>query len=244
MPASGEFRLSITRALTDQLITSLAALQPERLTEAAARALDSKPGIYELYLDGERVYIGKADNAVPTRLMRHYRKIAGRSNIDLTRVQYCALYIYEDLQAVAPETLLIKQYREDGSAAWNFNGFGSNDPGQNRDQTVFERNHFDVQYPARLDWPCVSITAGGYAGADLAGRLKAELPYVFRYQSSPALANVSVRVPADGMVADTLLQLLADAIRAADDAWRVVALPGYVIMYPKVGVYPSARKTY
>jgi len=244
VPASGEFRLSITRALTDQLISSLAELDPEPLTEAAALAMDHKPGIYQLFLNGSLVYVGKADRAVPTRLLRHYRKLAGRANIDLTAVSYCALSVYEDLQAVAPETLLIKHFRSQAGVPWNFNGFGSNDPGQNRDQTVFEGDHFDVRYPARLDWRCASIAAGHYKAADLASALKADLPYVFRYQSAPILAEAEVEVPTDGMIADELFGSLAVAIQQHNAAWRVVALPGYAIMYPKAGAYPSAQKIY
>lgn len=244
MPSNGEFRLSITRALSDQLISSLQGLQPEPLTEAAVLALDSKPGIYQLFLNGLLVYIGKADRAVPTRLLRHRRKLAGRANIDLAAVTYCALFVYEDLQAVAPETLLIRHYRDLGSASWNFNGFGSNDPGRNRDQTVFEGNHFDVQYPARLDWPCRSITAGSYSAGRLAAALKDDLPYVFRYEAVSSSSEIGINVPADGMTADELFASLAGALRDHDLAWRIVILPGYAIMYRKSGTYPSARKIY
>lgn len=244
MPASGEFRLSITRALSDQLITSLAGLRPEPLTEPAALALDRKPGIYQLYLDGTLVYVGKADKAIPTRLLRHHRKLAGRANINLAEVAYCALFVYEDLHAVAPETLLISHYRLQGEAPWNFNGFGSNDTGQNRDETVFDGDHFDVRYPARLDWTCDSINAGSHTAASLASALKKNLPYLFRYQAAAALGDVRVEVPASAMTADELFKLLANAMRAHDSAWRVVALPGYVIMYPKAGRYPSALKIY
>lgn len=244
MPSSGEFRLSITRALSDQLISSLAELQPEPLTEAAVSALENKPGVYQLYLEASLVYVGKADKAVPTRLLRHYRKLAGRANIDLAAVTYSALFVYEDLQAVAPETLLINHYRRRGGAPWNFNGFGNNDPGRNRDQTVFEGDHFDVQYPARLDWPCDFLPAGDYNAAQLAAALKAGLPYLFRYQSASVFIESHVEVPAPGMPADALFALLADAVRLRDPAWRIVALPGYVIMYPWSGAYPSAWKTY
>lgn len=244
MPAHGEFRLSITRALSDQLITSLEDLLPEPLTEASVLSLESKPGVYQLYLDGILVYVGKADARIPSRLIRHYRKLSGRANIDLADVTYTALFVFEDLQAVAPETLLIKKYGTLGLASWNFNGFGNNDPGQNRDQTVFGADHFDVLYPARLDWPCRTIAAGSYSAEELASALKAVLPYVFRYESGALLDTVTVPVSVGGATADELFQMLANALHQRDPEWRIVALPGYVIMYPKSGSYPSARKTY
>lgn len=42
------------------------------------------------------------------------------------------------------------------------------------------------------------------------------------------------------MSADQIFGLLADAL----PHWQITALPGYVVMYPVGGSFPSARKIY
>ncbi|MEU0481512.1 hypothetical protein ABZ260_20275 [Streptosporangium sp. NPDC006013] len=244
MVASAEFRLSITRALADQLVSSLASLDPEPLTIQTIAALPNRAGVYQLYVNGDMVYVGKADPSLPKRLSKHYRKLSSRLNIDIRDVGYVCLFVDEDLHAVAPERLLIHYYKTDGEAPWNFNGFGSNDPGQNRDTTIFEADHFDSQYPADLNWICDDITAGLYMMSDLLKHVKSALPYVFRYQAAAFQKDLHVVVPRDAPTADELFTLLGQTIAQAQPQWQIVALPGYAIMYPKPGPYPSARKTY
>lgn len=242
MPSSGQFRLSITRALGDQLAEELVKLKPDPLDREHLDLLESRPGVYQLYEDGVLVYVGKADTSLPQRLAKHHAKIAGRLN--LGDIGFTCLYVDEDLHAVAPERLLIHRYKDEGLAAWNFNGFGSNDPGRNRDETVFEESHFDSQHPANLDIRCVDIPAGGYQADELLKRLKQSLPYVFRYQTAAFHQELHIEVVEDEPTADHLFASLGHAIAKADGRWRIAALPGYVVMYAKPGPYPSARKIY
>ncbi|MGH3621576.1 MAG: GIY-YIG nuclease family protein [Sciscionella sp.] len=248
MPHSAEFRLSVTRALGDQLAQLLGELTPTPLTDATLQELDQRPGVYQLYHQGELVYIGKADSSLPQRLGQHRFKLSGRLNIDTASVGFTCVYIEEDLEAVAPERLLINRFRGRGGIPWNTNGFGSNDPGQRRDTTEFEGNHFDVLYPAELDRPVPEISPGTYQAGDLAIALKAALPFVFRFKSAgrrggpphPDFRAASVTVPESNMTADQLFGLLAESM----PDWQATALPGYVIMYPTGGLFPSARKIY
>ncbi len=242
MPSSGQFRLSITRALGDQLADGLAGLEPDPLDLTHVTALDKRPGVYQLYEDGELVYVGKADTSLHHRLHKHHDKIAGRLNVG--EMTFTCLYVDEDLHAVAPERLLIQRYKGKGLAAWNFNGFGSNDPGKNRDQTEFEASHFDSQHPANLHVRCFDVAAGTYRADELLKKVKQGLPYLFRYQSNALHRDIDVEVNEDEPTADYLFETLGEAITAADPRWQITALPGYVIMYPKHGPYPSARKTY
>lgn len=244
MSASAEFRLSITRALADQLATSIASLSPEPLTQPTLATLPHRAGVYQLYLEDRMVYVGKADPSLPKRLTRHYWKLSGRENVDIANVGYTCLFVDEDLHAVAPERLLIDRYRARGEAPWNFNGFGSNDPGQQRDTTTFDSDHFDVLFPASLDWQCPEISAGEYPASDLLAKVKNCLPYIFRYQVASFHSNTFVTVPYDAPTADELFTILGQAIASHDPEWQIVALPGYVIMYPKNGPFPSARKSY
>ncbi|SFA81565.1 Eco29kI restriction endonuclease [Amycolatopsis marina] len=242
MPSSGQFRLSITRALGDQLADGLANLEPDPLHLGYVTALEKRPGVYQLYEDDVLVYIGKAEKSLQDRLRKHHDKIAGRLNIGI--ITFTCLYVDEDLHAVAPETLLIKRYKKEGLASWNFNGFGSNDPGKARDETVFEDKHFDTQHPANLNLHCEGISAGTYKADRLLKELKASLPYVFRYEASPLHHELEIDVAEDDPIADHLFEDIARAIASADPSWQITALPGYVTMYRKQGRYPSARKTY
>src|SRR2546423_5476461 len=155
MPASGESRLSIPRALADQLAEGLRKLTPAALDEHEISRLGRRPGIYHLYQNGLLVYVGKAEDSLPKRLTEHYRKLIGREKVGA--MTFACLYVDEDLHAVAPERLLIHRYRAAGQAPWNTNGFGNHDPGRRRDTTAFEADHFDSLYPVRLDWPCDTI---------------------------------------------------------------------------------------
>jgi hypothetical protein len=242
MPASAEFRLSVTRALGDQLGQALDALEPGPFTPAFINSLAHRPGVYQLYVDGVLAYVGKADKSLPQRLRKHHYKISGRLGIG--NVECICLYVDEDLHAVAPEKILIKRYKSEGTAAWNFNGFGMNDPGKERDTTVFEDKHFDSIYPVNLDWCCEDIAAGHYTAASLLKLLKGALPYLFRYQAADFHADITLNVPMSTPTADELFTLLGTAIAAHDARWQITALPGYVVMYPKKGLFPSARRTY
>jgi hypothetical protein len=128
MAASGEFKLSISRALTDQLREHLAELTPEPLTPENLAALEKRQGIYQLYIGGELVYVGSAATTLPARLAQHMRKIAGRQNISINAVGFTCLYVDEDLTVLAPEDRLIKVFKDEGGSPWNFNGFGNKDP--------------------------------------------------------------------------------------------------------------------
>jgi len=241
MPASGEFRLSISRALTDQLREHLAELTPESLTAASLARLEKRQGVYQLYKSGELVYVGSASGMLPQRLGQHMRKIGGRQNISIAEMAFTCLYVDEDLTVLAPEERLIKVFQGEGAAPWNTNGFGNNDPGRKRDESHVSEGHFDSLYPINLDWLCDSIKAGDRNAAQLLSELKRALPFVLRYQSTPRAkleyAEVDVMVPSDGLTAEALLKLVAEALHG----YQVTALPGYVIVYLEEKDYPSGR---
>jgi Eco29kI restriction endonuclease len=242
MPESDEFRLSMTRALADQLATGLDNLTPAPLDMRRIGHLQDRPGIYQLYQDGLLVYVGKAELSLPGRLTKHYRKLSGRENVGA--MTFACLYVDEDLHAVAPERLLITRYVGAGLAPWNNSGFGNNDPGKERDTTGVKDDHFDALHPARLDWPCETIGAGAYNLAQLLVYLKADLPYTFRYQRASFHADLTINVPRGPLTADELFTLIGSTVAEFDERWQITALIGYVIMYPSHGPYPQARRVY
>ncbi|MEW2607486.1 GIY-YIG nuclease family protein [[Kitasatospora] papulosa] len=237
-----DFTLSITKALGDQLAVALAGLARAPLTEESITRLKEKPGVYQLYLNGEFVYVGKADKSLPTRLRNHLGKISGRRNISLDEMAFSCLYVAEDFSALAPEQLLISHHKGMGDIPWNNNGFGNKDPGRQRDSTVLKQNHFDVLFPIDLERPVKGLQAGETTLHELLETIKAGLPYNFRYGKSPEFKNRHVHVPAAGMTADEVFRLVSAEIPTK---WQATALMGYVIMYDdSPTAYRSAWRYY
>ncbi|RIR68079.1 Eco29kI family restriction endonuclease [Mycobacteroides abscessus] len=249
MTATGEFRLSLTKAMADQLEEALRQLVPSPLQEEELADVATRGGVYQLYRRGDLVYVGKADTSLQERLDQHRRKIRGRVNVTLDEMTFTALYVVEDLSAFAPEKLLIDRYKAERTSPWNFNGFGNKDPGRERDTSAVEVSHFDSLYPANSDWICTSIAAGSHRLVDLLATLKKELPFVFRYQdgnmkksSQPKLYHdMIVEIPEAGMTADDIFAEIALYLPAD---WQITAFPGYVIMYREQKAYKHAWKIY
>ncbi|MFF2431074.1 GIY-YIG nuclease family protein [Streptomyces mirabilis] len=240
-----DFRLSITRALGDQLAKALNDLGTAQLSEENLTKLEERPGVYQLYINGQIVYVGKADQkakGLPGRLRNHLRKIGGRLNVDLTEVTFSCLYVDDDFYALGPEQLLINHYKnERGGLPWNNSGFGSRDPGSKRDTTVLKKDHFDVQYPINLAAPVEGVRAGATSLRKLLKDIKDGLPYLFRYVEPPRAAEIMVEVPAGPITADQALRLAGAAIPSP---WQITTLLGYVIMYGKTEEYASATRYY
>ncbi|MEW1830640.1 Eco29kI family restriction endonuclease [Streptomyces sp. NPDC088196] len=241
-----EFKLSITKALGDQLAAALEDLTPAPLTAENIQALRPLPGVYQLHKNDELVYVGKAERSLPRRIEKHFRKISGRTNITLSEMSFTCLYVDEDFGAVAPERLLINKHRGQGEVPWNYNGFGNNDPGKRRDTTEVDAAHFDRAHPIDLEFKLAQLLsdAAGDSDVSLASLLaaaKTSLPYVFRYESSAVFDEIQVPRPPEEITADEVLRLAASHLPTP---WQITALPGYVIMYRKAEEYPSARRYY
>ncbi|MFF3265305.1 Eco29kI family restriction endonuclease [Streptomyces sp. NPDC002932] len=237
-----DFTLSITKALGDQLAAALKGLDRAPLAEESIARLKEKPGVYQLYLNGEFVYVGKADKSLPARLRNHLRKISGRRNISLAEMAFSCLYVAEDFSALAPEQLLISHHKGMGNIPWNNNGFGNKDPGRQRDSTVLKRNHFDVLFPIDLDRPIDGLEPCEGTLQELLEAIKGGLPYNFRYGKSAEFNTRRVQVPARDMTANEIFSLISVKI---PDKWQVTALMGYVIMYDdSPNTYKSAWRYY
>ncbi|GIE34092.1 hypothetical protein Ait01nite_071370 [Actinoplanes italicus] len=236
-----EFRLSITRALAEQLATTLNPLSPAILGPAALSKVDARPGVYVLFVAWKRVYVGKAASNLRTRLEQHYRKLSGRTGITMSDVRFTCVYVDEDLDAAAPEKLLIKKYRLDDTIPWNTNGFGNKDPGRNRDRSVVKAQHFDALYTIDLGYQ-LSVPFTVWSVADLLDWLKRELPYLLRYENKnkshlTELKHTRIELPDIEL---TAAELLIATIDALSPGWQATALPGYVILYKEETSYDSA----
>lgn len=234
MAFESEFSLSVTRALRDQLMDALDRLDPVALHQQNLLRVARRGGVYELFVDDELVYVGKSTKDLNARLAQHHRKLSGREGGILDRVTFKCVYVAEDLDAMAPEKMLIAEYRSAGSVEWNTNGFGNKDPGRQRDTSLVSERHFDSQYPINLS---TNVTVDGQIHdlSQLMDAVKAALPYTFRFERKAhgalaALRNVSVAVDeGEPKTARGWLDSIADRLPSN---WSIVALPGYVIAYP------------
>lgn len=235
-----EFRLSITRALADQLATTLQPLTPAPLNLTNLGTVQARPGVYVLFVGGERAYVGKASRSLRDRLGQHHRKLSGRSGIDLAGVRFACVYVDEDLDAAAPEKLLIKKYRDTGTIPWNTNGFGNKDPGRNRDKSVVKVKHFDALYPIDLDY-VLNLPASRLSAAELLEALKRDLPYLLRYDTTSVgkalFKQTHVELPGIKLTTRDAMALIVGAL---SPGWQATALPGYLILYKEEASYDSA----
>jgi hypothetical protein len=135
------FVFEYDKAYNQQLIEKFEASPEHPLTPDVAPALK---GVYALYHRRQLVYAGKALNTtLARRLGEHYRKIAGRQNIDVSEMSCRFLTIDGDWFVRAAEDALIQHYLP----LWQGRGLGSNVPGIGRPGT--KTSAWDTQYPPK-----------------------------------------------------------------------------------------------
>lgn len=250
--AYAEFELDLTQALREKLPPVMEALEPAPLTKANVLALPKAvQGVYML-LQGKRpTYVGKTDaqHGFQDRLYRHFQTLSARRNLDLSEIEFKAVRIMV-FTTVNVEKTLIDHFLGKSKMAWQNSGFGSNDPGHNRENQ--EPSEFDKRYPINIDMPLDFIAKGSKTGLELAVELKDKLPYDFRYQTDTKdngksvkhthghkdLRETVVNIPRDGM---SLRELLQQCLRPSlGDAWCATVFPGRVILYKERTTYKYA----
>jgi len=136
-----EFFFEFDKAFNHQLIEKFEASPAHPLTEEVA---PRSKGVYALYHRGDLVYAGKAlQTKLGRRLSEHYRKIAGRRNIEVGDITCRFLVIEGDWFVRAAEDALIQNY----NPLWQTSGFGSHVPGVGRPGTRVSR--WDRDFPPR-----------------------------------------------------------------------------------------------
>ncbi|MBB4969219.1 Eco29kI family restriction endonuclease [Saccharothrix violaceirubra] len=246
VPAA-EFKLNITKALGDQLQERLASLRRAPLTPPTVAAIEPLAGVYELWHGDKRVYVGKAtaSKGLNQRLSEHLRKLSGRRYIDLAEFTFMCLYVEEDLDAAAPEKLLIKRYRNTSGCPWNNNGFGNKDPGRNRDSSRVKENHFDARYPIDTDREVTDLGSSSWNVLDTLLAAKEKLPFLLRFPTDKTDKAAAKRLQAANITTlpngpITFRRLMSHVIDALPEGWQATALPGYAIIYQEVKDYDSA----
>ncbi len=229
------------RTVSQQLKETLESMPSTPLDDAAIRRLQefqaesrSTQGVYMLMYEGRPRYIGKANNA-KDRLSQHLTKLRGRRHIDLEALGYKVLLLDKSMSTAANEAILIGMFKEQYSEMWNGAGFGPKDPGKERDTT--KPGRFDQQHPIIDDYP-VSIrtnAAGDVGLGDLLAAMKAQLPYVFRYEVPEDLLAASLNIASVEPVARHLLQA---AVTHLGQGWRGAVISYGMVLYKSNKHYP------
>ena len=232
--------------LRERLPPFLNGITSAPLTEFNVNAIpQGAKGAYLLLHHDRPVYVGKTDakHGFRDRLMRHYYTLQDRVGIGPEEMSFKAVRILVfsiiDVEAILIETL---RRQDPGALSWNNSGFGSNDPGDKRDGQ--EPAEFDRQYPIDVDRQLRFDVAGQRAVLDLLKIMRANLPYVLRFDTkSPRLIelrDVHIALPQGPTTTRRVLQTVIEALPAG---WQATIFPGRIILYPRQTTYPFALAT-
>lgn len=163
------------------------------------------------------------------RLATHRGKLSSRLNIQIKDLSFRCLYLDKNWNALAHESELIASFK----CRWNNIGFGNNDPGRQRDETIVAADHFDRLYPINPELP-LAIDPGPISTVEALALVKREVPYVFRYSKPATKAEIMVGNN------ETVASILGKAVDSLGPAWQVTFLFGYVIMYEDNKAYAKS----
>lgn len=255
VPGFSEFEFDLPKALLRDLIGVLDDAQPSDLRVEDTSRVPEAQGVYQLFHDDELVYIGKTDAeaGLRTRLSRHARKIQHRPKLT-GRVTFKAVQILV-FTAMDLETQLIKHYRCNGKVAWNGSGFGSNDPGRERETTNKKPEGFDALYPISIHEPLEidSLVPGeSFDVASGLAAIKSALPYTLRYETErneqgkakrgrahPDMLTATFVVPEAPYTADSLMRAIATSLGSE---WQATVFDSNVILYKEDKAYKYGQR--
>lgn len=242
-----EFEFDLPEALLASLVEVFGAMGGANLIIDNVSQIPDEQGVYQLLLDDELVYIGKTDGeaGLRSRLSRHCYTIQHRSNLDVANVMFKAIRVFV-FTAVDLETQLIRYYSQSKPVPWNNKGFGSNDPGRNRDDTQLNPESFDALYPLDIDRdiPPIISTEPSLTLSQLFAALRGTLPYTFRYETSVGRrphADFDAAVASLPPYPYSLRTLLTAALKALPPGWQATRLAGRVIVYRENKDYPHGE---
>ncbi|WGJ14992.1 GIY-YIG nuclease family protein [Methylocapsa sp. D3K7] len=239
-----EFEFDLPDALLTSLVDVFAHMEGAALVAVNVAEIPEAQGVYQLLLRDQIVYIGKTDAeaGLRKRLERHARTIQHRRNLHPAEVAFKAVRVFV-FTAMDLEAQLIRHYGNVAPVPWNFSGFGSNDPGRERDTTNIRPEGFDALYPIDIDRDLDIVLPSTAQASTIITAMKDALPYTFRVEGQ---SRGSRRPHAEIESATVLLptgphstRAVIDAIiRALPSGWQATALAGRVIMYRENREYP------
>jgi hypothetical protein len=221
----------------------------ESATSGTGDLAPRRTGVYRLRYEGRPIYAGKAKTSLLERLRNHYRHMGGRHGLDRALAECTFVVLPPPWDVRTNEEGLINYYREHGEASWNVDlyGFGSNDPGRNRDRSRPSNYHQD--HPARRDYQ-ISVPSGNYTVEQVLKRVKRQTPYLVRYQTErlgdepdweEGLARpVTLNSSYSGTIEDFLVRLCREYLWE----WQLTYLPLGYILYKERYDYEHAVVLY
>jgi hypothetical protein len=243
-----DFELNLMRAILDQMVPLFGEIRPAPLNRNAVNRLPNQQGVYQLIHNGDVKYIGKTDagSGLRSRLSRHIKKFEHRDRISPEEVSFRAMRVLV-FTAVDVETQLRECFRPE----WNNSGFGSNDPGRERETTNKPEQGFDAQYPIDididLDLDSLGILEGCTSVHELLWKLKEALPYTFRYETNhPGSPQPYRQFPHQDYLDArmcikerqvTARELLRRIVEALPSGWQATKFVSHVILYKEHRVY-------
>jgi len=239
-----EFEFDLPDALLSSLVRIFDYMEGAPLIAANVEELPDAQGVYQLVLDGQIVYVGKTDGeaGLRKRLSRHSFTILHRQNLDPTKVHFKAVRVYV-FTAIDLETQLIRHYGAKTPVAWNHSGFGSNDPGRNRDDTDLKPEGFDAIYPVDLDQPInVDLTNGTPLPAIITA-MRSAVPYYFRTEAAAPRSRAphpdieNSKFQGETLKNPTMRVAVAALLASLPKGWQATALAGRVILYREARDY-------
>lgn len=260
IPGYDEFEIDIEKVMRADLPAHFASVEAAPLTASNISLIPKQAkGAYMLFRDGAAVYAGKTDtrHGFRDRLARHHYTLQHRRGVDVSRMAFKAVrvMVFSNFDV---EAILISELRRatSGALPWNDSGFGSNDPGHNRE--FEEPGDFDREAPINLDVPLDPVPFGPGAIPMLRAlvAMKDALPYTFRYETDLLPSGKpshyrkghvdqrgapSMEIPAGPL---TLRIFLHEALRVLPDGWRVTVFPGRVILYKEATAYRYALESF
>ncbi len=223
-----EFEIDIEVILRERLPITFEEMPAAPLTAANVAMLPEKAkGAYLLLLDGTPVYAGKTDtrHGFRDRLKRHADTIHGRTGLEAARLTFKALRILV-FSAFDVEAILINELKKHDRTAlpWNYSGFGSNDPGRNRDGQ--QPAKFDLEFPIDVDFEVEDLPTGSLRLDEFLNQVKQRLPYTLRTGSVPRDARVFI-----SSSTMSVRDLLNAAMRSLPPGWQATVLHGRIVIY-------------
>lgn len=238
-----QFEFELTTALVSQLVTVLDGMDSASLIPNSASQIPNGQGVYQLFLGDELVYIGKTDNdaGLQRRLLRHAKLAESRRALANGAVRFKAVQVLV-FSAMELETMLMRHYRDEGAGlAWNNSGFGSNDPGHNREGSNYKEGHFDLLYPITIDTPLSVSLSAGQSIFDVLKIIKVELPYLLRFggmrKKDPEYDDLNNHVIEFELTGLSLRDVLSHIVKCLPHGYIATKFPGYVILYKEPTVY-------
>lgn len=239
-----EFEFDLPDALLASLIRMFDDMPSTSLLLDNVLQLPEAQGVYQLLHDDEIVYIGKTDAeaGLRQRLERHAWTIQHRCNLEPAKVFFKAIRVFV-FTAVDLETQLISHYGRRKSVSWNKSGFGSNDPGRERDTTKLKAGGFDASYPIDLDRLIQLEGQGVTTAATLLGALRRAVPYTVRAESKlrnprKPHPDLEVEMTFDSR-STTAREVVKAVVGALPGGWQATLLPGRIILYKESKPYSA-----